>query len=343
MFGHEPKLSASTSKEFLTLMRRILKLSVLCLAAAAVTACRPDEIIETQLEPTAGVRFIHAVPDTGMMDFRFVDFVENSHHWQISFRNTPVLSPTGANGVPASTFVQFKPAKAGGAGCASATTCDRDLRIFMNPVCSNTACNQTLGAVVIKDTTVTLTAGRNYTALLWGYANPTGAGRPAGAPAMQLVFFEETVADPGAGSVAIRVINASNASADVRYYPTTGAAPGTDLQLAMAPRTIGTHTTVATGQYRYSVRAAGTATNLFTNGIDRIALIGAAAVVGAPGPLDAIPGTSVAGSAVTGIIFAPSVAGTAAPQGAGTATIPPWNDEAISFVWDRRPPRPSGI
>jgi hypothetical protein len=407
--------------EQLTLMRRILTLSVLCLAVSVVNACRPDEIIETQAIPSAGVRFIHAVPDTGLMDFRFVDFPENNVQWQIAFRNTPTLNAAGANGVPASTFVQYKPARAGGGPCTSTTSCQRHFRIFMNPNCSPSACNTVLGAVVVKDTTVTLEPGKLYTALLWGYANPTGAGRPAGALPMRLTFYEEGVADPAA-LVAIRAINATNAAVDVRYYttsraitsitrtgtvatattavphglatgavvvigganqsqytgtftitvtgastftytvtvtpatPTTpetpatpatgtityGVPPGTDLALNLGALQMSNHVTAATDLYRLNVRPAGGATNL-SSSIDRIALIGQAAVTIAPGPFDAIPGTTIAGSAVTAIIFAPSVAGTAAPQGAGSATIPPWTDEAIVYVWDRRPPRPSGV
>ena len=45
------------------------------------------------------------------------------------------------------------------------------------------------------------------------------------------------------------------------------------------------------------------------------------------------PGTTVAGSAITAIIFPPSVAGTKAPQG-GAFTSP-----LLSFTWDRRPAR----
>lgn len=313
-------------------MRRIFNFSMLCLAAAGVSACSPEEVVETQAIPTAGVRFINAVADTGAMDFRFVDFVESNPHWGVAFRSSPLMSPSGANGVPASTLVQYKGARAGGAGCASATSCQRRFRIFMNGTTADVA------STVVKDTTVTLEAGKNYTAILWGYANPTGPNRPAGALAMRLTVFEETVADPGT-QVALRVINAHNAAIDVRYYPTTGTAPGTVLALNVPPLTImSTHVTTAPTQLRYNVRPAGGAT-LFA---DRIALIGAAAVVGPPGPFEALPGTTVAGSAVTGIVFPPSVTGSGAPQGTGTATIPSWTAPAITYVWDRRPPRTPG-
>lgn len=312
--------------EHFTLMRRILKFSVLCLAAGVVSACRPDEIILTEAIPTAGVRFIHAVPDTGRMDFRFVDFPENNVQWQIEFRNTPRLSAGTAAGTPGATFVQFMAAKAG----------SRHFTVFMNGTTAAVASD------IVWDTTVTLTAGSRYTALLWGYANPAGPNRPAGAPLMRGTFIEENVTDPAA-NVALRVINASNATIDARYYPSAGAAPGTDIALGMAPLTMSSYVTAAPAQYRFNIDLAGTATNLFANGIDRVAMIGAPEDLAPPGPFDALPGTTQAGSAVTAIIFAPSVTGTQAPQGAGTATIPPWTDEAIVYVWDRRPPRSGGV
>lgn len=62
-------------------MRRIFQLSMLCAAAGIVSACKPEEQLTSPDIPTAGVRFINAVPDTGAaygLDFRFVDIVENS-------------------------------------------------------------------------------------------------------------------------------------------------------------------------------------------------------------------------------------------------------------------------
>lgn len=306
--------------EHLILMRRIVKLSVLGLAASVVTACDPEQVIRTEDIPTAGVRFIMAVPDTAAMDFRFVDMVESNPHWQIAFRNNVVISPAGATGVPASTLVQYKGARAG----------SRHFRIFMNGGCTPTACDQAYASTVVKDTTVDLVAGRNYTALLMGYANPTGLGRPAGAPAMRLVFFEETVPDPGA-QVAIRVINTTETAIDVRYYADGGTVPATAQWANVPALTVSSFLNAAPGTYWYNVQPAGGGAVLFA---DRRALLGAAAVTAAPGPFDALPGTRVAGSAVTGIVFPRSVAGSQAPN----VTTP-----SISYVWDRRPPRPAGI
>ena len=298
-------------------MRRVVKLAMLGLAAGFTTACDPETVVKTEDIPTAGVRFIHAVPDTAAMDMRFIDMVENNAHFAIAYRANVVT----ANASPVSTFVSYKPTRAG----------SRHFRIFMNGNCGTTSCDQSYASTVVKDTTVDLVAGRNYTALLIGYANPTGPSRPAGAPTMRLVFQEENVPDPGT-QVALRVINATEQAIDVRYYPDGGTAPATATWAAIPAASISSYITAAPGNYFYNVRAAGAGTNLVAT--DARALLGAAATTVAPGPFDAIPGTSVAGSAVTGIVFPRSVAGSQAPN----VTTP-----SISFVWDRRPPRPAGI
>src|ERR1041385_3116849 len=93
-------------------MRRILQLSMLCLAAGVASACKPSEVETVDIGPQAGVRFINAVPDTGAafgLDFRFVDLVENSAAFRITYRNNPQSS----GGVTASALIQYKAAAAG--------------------------------------------------------------------------------------------------------------------------------------------------------------------------------------------------------------------------------------
>jgi uncharacterized protein DUF4397 len=141
-------------------MRRIVQLSMLCLAAGVASACKPDEVTTITTPPTAGVRFINAVPDTGGaygLDFRFVDVVENSDHFRITFRNNPQTS----GGVTASAAIQYKAAQAG----------QRHFRIFLDDTI------QTIASTVLKDSTATLEAGHNYTFLLWGNARSSGADK----------------------------------------------------------------------------------------------------------------------------------------------------------------------
>ena len=283
-------------------MRSIFRASVLCLAIVAGGACNPDEVISTENIPTAGVRFINAVPDTGAaygLDFRFVDLAENNAQFRVQFRNNPATS----GGVTASTQIQYKPARAGA----------RHFRIFLSDSL------QSVATVVLKDSTINIEAGKNYTVMLWGNA------RSAGADKMKLSVWEEAVADPGT-NVALRVINATGAPIDVRQYVSTGTVPAAATWAAVAPLSASTYVTAAPAQFRFNVQPGGGGTTLFN---DALALIGQAGTVDA----EALPGTTVAGSAITAIVFPRSVAGSKAPQ-AAAFTVP-----AISFMWDRRPPR----
>jgi len=283
-------------------MRRFFSaLPVLALAGLAAGACRPDEVIKTEDIPTAGVRFINALPDSAGafgLDFRFVDIVENNAQFRITFRNNPQTS----SGAVGSAQTQFRPARAGA----------RHFKIFLDDTL------QAIASTALKDSTVTLEAGKNYTAILWGEARQG---------TMKLAFFDDVPADP-ATQVALRVINATNAAIDVRHYVDGGTAPATATWASVPAYGVSAFVTAAAARYRYNVRAAGGATNLFS---DLLALPGAAkdAIVG----IDALPGTTQAGSAVTLVVYPRSTAGARTPQ--TTAFQVP----AGAFMWDRRPPR----
>ena len=81
-------------------MRRIYQLSVLCLAAGVLSACYPDQVVNTENIPTAGIRFINAVPDSSGafgFDMRFVDIVESNTQFYMTFRDGPTQSVTSGN------------------------------------------------------------------------------------------------------------------------------------------------------------------------------------------------------------------------------------------------------
>lgn len=292
-------------------MRRILQLSMLCGALGVASACSPDKTIATENIPTAGVRFINAVPDTGAafgLDFRFIDLPESNSHFRITYRNTPTTS----GGVTGSTQIQYKNARAGA----------RHFRIFLDDTI------QTIAATVLKDSTINIEAGKNYTVLLWGRARSTGADR------MQLKVFEETVGDP-ATQVALRVINATGAPVDVRQYVATATVPATATWANVPAYGISNYVNVAPAQIRYNVQPAGGGTALFADGLALIGNPNGTNVGGCTVGLDCegAPGTTVAGSAITAIIFPASVAGSKAPQGGIYA------NPQLSFMWDRRPAR----
>jgi hypothetical protein len=295
-------------------MRRVVSLSVLGLAAGLLTGCDLKEVYPTAIPPLAGLRFINAVPDTAGaygMDLRFVDILESNAHFRQNFRNLP----TTAGGVTASAGVQYKHLRAG----------TRNFKIFLDDTI------QTIATVELVDTTFLFEAGKNYTALLWGYANPGGPNRPVGAPAMELLIVEEAVAAPGT-NVELRVINTSEIPYDVRTYDNGGAVPGAATWTTTG-HSISTYVLDTPGQQRYNVQPAGGGAVIFA---DPLALIGAAASTTAAGStvldIEALPGTTVAGSAITMIIWPRSTAGTRTPQTAA------FNVPAATFVWDRRPP-----
>jgi hypothetical protein len=260
----------------------MVQAAMVCGVVGVAIGCDvPEKVVETTTGPTAGVRFINAVPDTQALDFRFVDMPENSAHWNIGFRNNPV---TGSC-VTGSSLIQYKPARAG----------SRRFKIFLNDTI------QAVASQFLKDTTVTLEAGKLYTALLWGYAGST--------PAMQLTFMEDNPPDPG-DQVAVRVLNATGNTYDVRHYVpsnTTNNVPPAATWAGVGPLTATSYVMVDPGSIRFNTQPAGGATLV----ADALALPGSAApAIG----FDAIPGTTVAGSAVTAVIFPLSVAGSKGVQ-----------------------------
>ena len=114
-------------------MRRLVQLSMLCFVAGVAGACSPDEVVTTENIPTAGVRFINAVPDTGVVDFRFIDALENLP----TFLAVPFRASSG----------MYQPVSPG----------TRPVRVFVNS-------NDPVAAQrMLIDTTITLTAGARYT------------------------------------------------------------------------------------------------------------------------------------------------------------------------------------
>lgn len=290
-------------------MQRIFRLSVLAVAAGAVlSACSSDAITITPTVPTSGVRFINAVPDSSGaygLDFRFIDLVENSASFRVPYRSTP----TTTSGVTAATSVQYRPAQAG----------SRHFAIFLDDSIA------AITSTKLKDSTVTLVDGKNYTFILWGAAR---AGQ------MKLTIIDEsTIPDPGA-KVGLRVINATQGPIDVRTFVTGAALPASPTWSNVPGLSVSSFVMADTGSISYNVQPAGGGTPLFA---DQPALLGAVAFssAGAGGKLDieAVPGTRVSGSAVSLIVFPRSTAGARTPQTAA------FQAPAGAFVWDRRPPR----
>jgi hypothetical protein len=259
-------------------MRRLYALSLFCLAAASGSACKPEEVVETEDIPTAGVRFLHLVPDTSGFDFRPVDIVENSTFYNMTYRST--------------TLFLYKAARADR---------PRHFKIFKSPnVADPPAVQQATASTVIADLdNVTLEAGKKYTFVIWGNARAS-----SGAPSMRVTMLTDDPADPGA-QVALRIINASGDAIDGRAYVTASGAPATPTWANVAALSASSYSNVAVSStITFSATAVGSTTALATGA----APAGTAQAV----DIEAIPGTNIAGSAIVGIFAPRSVSGSTA-------------------------------
>ena len=301
-------------------MRRFVKLSLLGLAAGMGACSTPDLVHPTEDLPYAGVRFVNAVPDTAGafgLDFRFVDLLESNAHFRITFRNTPTSN--SAPNTDYSTAIQFKGAREGAS---------RHFKIFLDDTL------QSVAQIALKDTTVSIVKGHNYTAMLWGNARSTGTPAGSGGDKMALAFWEDS-ATVAAGKVKLRVINTTSGALDVWAFPTGSTVPVAPTWAAVPAYSKSLYVQVDTGAYQYRVRTAGSGTNLFA---DRAAAPGAVPSCSGVSPcptgafpdIEGIPGTRLSGSALSGIVFPPSVAGSKAAQ---------FTNPAITFAWDVRPAR----
>ena len=181
-------------------MRRLSLLSLFCLAAGAGVGCKPAEVIETEDIPTAGVRFLHLVPDTSGFDFRPVDIVENSTFYSVTFRST--------------TLFFYKAVRADR---------PRHFKIFKTPNTSDPPAVQiaTAQTVIADLDNVTLEPGKRYTFVIWGNARAS-----SGPPSMRVDLLTDDPADPGT-QVALRIINGSGSPIDGRAFVTSAGAPAT--------------------------------------------------------------------------------------------------------------------
>jgi hypothetical protein len=249
--------------------------------AVAVAACEDDAVTPSPVVPFAAMQYVHAVPDTGEMDFRVIDIVSNSGLFDVDFRE----------------FDEFpKPIEAG----------QRRIRVFMSSLT-----DQAIASDVVWDTTFAFTEGGDYKFLLTGFA------RTGQTPALQA----RIVADPappaiGPGQFAIRVLNlAPSFAGSIRALADTTALPDAFLLSSTATPT-GTPTlsnlaylgssayaVVDTGRYRVAITSTGT--------VDPV-IVQATVPLGQASPR--VAGSRISGSVLTAVIVARSVPGSTAPQ-----------------------------
>lgn len=353
-------------------MRRIFQLSVASLAVSVVAGCSDrKEVTETGYFPSGGVRFINAVNDTagsGGVDFRFVDIVENNAHYNIQFRN--IVSTSGT--VAASTQIQYKNTRAGA----------RHFNIFLDdtlPSVASTVLQD--GNLTVEDQhnyTMLLwgraRAGQTPAMALKVIDETTeGCADPGTAIGLRVINAspsaldirayhniqkdtvdvmrvkrtgksDTTITRTATGNIFTMPATPTWANVAGMSVSTCVTMPVTDYPFVVVTQgpivfndssTVTTRTVTTTPTYKYNVRLAGGA-NYVAN--DASALIGIPNGITANGcfvgtDCDQTPGSTTAGAVMTGIVFPPSIAGTKAAQ---------FTSPAVSFMWDRRPPRNPG-
>ena len=291
---------------------RYAKLLMFAVPLLWVGGCSDDDGVTDlgPIPPQALIRFINAVPDTGTVDFRFIDKVEN----------LPMLM-----GVALQQTSGFFQRTDGGA---------RHVRIF--PFSSLPG----VTSVAVLDTTITLDGNNTRQTLVY-------TGRAAGNQD-RLVIIPEDVPPPTppANSIAIRVLHvaygttAPVGNVDVHIVPVTSATAATpaDWQTTRVAQisnvaylsksayvNVPVRPTTTGALYRFVVTAAGSTTPLFAVTPNQPGL---AAPAGASyGPQ---PGMQISGSVFTAAVIGAPIAGTKDAPATPTATVTLMPDKVLN-------------
>ncbi|HXT16031.1 MAG TPA: DUF4397 domain-containing protein [Gemmatimonadaceae bacterium] len=259
-------------------LKTLLSLAPLAVFAAG---CKYDTSpIIAPKPPIAFTRYVHAVPDSGGMDFRFVDVIENSPvTFAMNFRGT----------FPGSGYSET------GAG-------SRHLRVFQ----SGNAADPTLNtpeivSKVLFDTTFNFVANTHYTIMVAGNMR-AGQGK--------LFILTDDFADPGNG-VEVRVVNAGVGTVDV-YTSSAGgstALPSSALVAGLGSLSASKYVPTSTASAMF-LRAVNAGTKTVPALVEAAMPAGLAA--DQPNDLTAVGGIAQPGSVITAFLMPKSVAGSKA-------------------------------
>jgi hypothetical protein len=261
----------------------------------ALGACKDDGVtVQPPPAPTASVRFINAVVDTGAVDLRFVDKVEN----------LPTLQGVAFRGV--SGFYQ------------GVIPGSRAARVFPNETNVNLATPALLSTRLV-DTTVPLAAGTRYTLV---YAGRAKSGTPAAEAHRLAVITDPAAPTPPANSITLKMLNVAVGMGNLDVYvvpvaSTTAATPadwatnnaGVVRNVAYLAQSayanFAVRPTTGLPFYRFVVTAAGSTTELFAATPNQ---------PGIPQPAGATygaqPGVQISGSVMTVVLAPGSTPGT---------------------------------
>ena len=249
--------------------------------AVIVAACSDDDGVvgPAQEGQKAQIRFINAVPDTGVVDFRFIDKLENLP----TFLGVPFRASSG----------MYQPIDPGA----------RPVRIFVNST------DPIAAQRMLIDTTITLTAGSRYTLVYAGRAR-------GGADRLAVIEDDATLPEPGT-SISVRTIHAAVGTNAVDVYVANsgatdpiGAKVGQFTNLAYLGKSTYATLPVRTGTgalYLFGVANAGAATTTFTATPNQPGIATPAGQLTSPQP-----GVQIAGSVLTAVVFPGATAGSPA-------------------------------
>lgn len=266
-----------------------------CIAPVLVLAACDDDGITgpRDIGPAGVIRFINVVADTGTVDFRFIDRVEN---------------------LPTLLGVEFRDHSG---TYQQALAGNRPTRVF--PTSTDPALTQ----IMLVDTVVSVNNNGRYTFVYAGQAN--------GNQDRLAVFEDAEPPTPPAGSIAIKALHAAFGTAAVDVYvvpvdsltqPTpadfeteaVATISGLNYLSQTAHVNVPVRPTTGAKFYRFVVTAAGSDTELFASTPN---LPGEPAPAGATyGPQ---PGVQISGSVLTLVLAPGAVPGSRSDDGSNTS------------------------
>jgi hypothetical protein len=259
--------------------------------AATLSACGSDSnttLVEP--DPAALVRFVNAVPDTGSMDFRFIDAVD---------------------GVPSTPFVNLKFRDGFDRAYQRVNVGTHHIRVFMgsaNIGPSGFANDPSVVSTVMADTSFTFALGVHYTFVFYGSAR---------AAAQKFLIITDNLAAPPAGNFSLRAVNTNTAAQDVYVTSSTAAlttATGTPAFANVAPLASTPYVNFATagaaGNYAVTSTDPGTVTPARST-LMPVGTLAQPEVSGVSPALVATAGSRI-GGVFTAYIFPASTAGSKA-------------------------------
>jgi hypothetical protein len=262
---------------------KLQRFVLLGLIAATVSACSNDDTgpTVTNFAPAAAVRFVHAAPDTGVLEIRWTDQLSGSPYYgQFNFRTvTAYQAVEVANGT-------------------------RTFRAFP-------AMNNDISVVtqVIFDGTLNLTANEYYTVLLHGPARDGQTGIT--------VLQDSPRPTPATGQLAFRVVNTSAVARDVHAVDDVSStlSGGTVAFANVAPRTQTPYVTRSIGPLAVRVTAPSATSPVAAS------VAAPAGAPPASSSQTARAGATISGSLLSAFIFPPSVTGSGAPSVTTTGVV----------------------